>query len=68
MAKIDSDLNVTGSLDPNVRQEWVPLGIRSGYSAVTSLAHTIATTIGRGKYLSPIYQALVDSNQLQLAS
>lgn len=32
MAKIDSDLSVTSSVDPNVHQEWVPLGIRVGYT------------------------------------
>ena len=63
LARIDADLNITHSLDPNCQQEWVPLSIKHNYGNVMDVAHTIVTTIGRMKYLSGIYNALMQNNR-----
>ena len=63
LARIDNDLNITHSLDPNCQQEWVPLAIDHNYGNVMDVAHTIVTTIGRMKYLSGIYNALMANNR-----
>jgi len=71
--KIDADLKITENNDPsstnpdvhpdwNILEQWIPLGIRSGYHPVLPLAKTLVETVGRMKYLTPIYQALVDSD------
>lgn len=65
--KIDDDLNITSTLDPECKQRWYPLGIRKGYEPIKEKAHTFISSMGRMKYLKPIYQALLDSNQKPLA-
>jgi len=76
--KIDADLKITDNNDPenksegvfpdyNVNEQWVPLGIRLGYHAVLPVAKTIVETVGRMKYLSPIYKALLESGNRELA-
>jgi leukotriene-A4 hydrolase len=59
--KIDTDLNITGTVDPEVKQRWFPLGLQTYYDNVTEPAHEFISSMGRMKYLTPIYQALVDS-------
>lgn len=67
MAKVDADYNLTNTVDPECKQRWFPLGIYTGYSDVMEPAHTFVCSQGRLKYLTPIYKALKDTNQLALA-
>jgi len=69
LKRIDQDLGITthSPIDYNVFQQWVPLGLRLGYLPVRFIAQEICQTVGRMKYLSPIYQALIKSNQKALA-
>jgi len=67
MDKVDADLNVTNTVDPECKNIWFPLGIRMGYSDVLAPARTFVSTQGRMKYLSPIYSALIASGQLDTA-
>jgi len=69
MKKIDQDLGVTthSPLDYNVMQRWVPLGLRIGYLPVRFIGQEITQTVGRMKYLSPIYTALLVSGQKDVA-
>jgi len=62
MTKIDEDLNLTNTVDPECKQRWLPLGIRKGYENATEPAHEFVSSQGRLKYLSPIYLALEQSN------
>ena len=62
LKKIDEDLNITSTRDPEVMQRWFPLGITKGYDVVKPYAHTHISSMGRMKYLQPIYEALVASN------
>lgn len=61
---IDKDLNVTGNINPDVKQEWQPLGIMLGEAVVVNPAHTIVQTVGRMKYLGPIYDALLTTTEM----
>ena len=69
MKKIDQDLGVTthSPIDYNVFQQWIPLGLRTGYLPVRFIAQEICQTVGRMKYLIPIYTALLKSGQKELA-
>lgn len=67
LQKIDTDLNITGTLDPECKQRWYPLGITKNYTAVKEPAHTFISSQGRMKYLTPIYTALLQSGQRELA-
>ena len=59
LEKIDSDLNVTNTLDPECKNVWFPLGIYKNFSTVLEPAHTFISSMGRMKYLTPIYTALL---------
>ena len=67
MSKIDEDLEITKSLDPECKQRWLPLGIKVGYKPVMQPAHDFVSSMGRIKYLQPIYQALLDTKQHAIA-
>ena len=67
LQKIDSDLNVTETVDPDCKNVWYPLGIYLNYSAVLEPAHTFICSMGRMKYLTPIYTALLETGQRDLA-
>jgi len=67
ISKVDADFNLTNTVDPECKQRWLPLGIRANYSAATEPAHQFVSSMGRLKYLNPIYLALVESGQKDLA-
>jgi leukotriene-A4 hydrolase len=60
MQKVDEDFNITGTLDPELKQRWFPLGIKMNYTNVTDPAHEFISSMGRLKYLNPIYRALLE--------
>jgi len=55
LEKIDADYNLTNTLDPEVKQRWFPLGIELNYTAVVDPSYTFISSMGRMKYLKPIY-------------
>jgi len=65
MKKIDQDLGITthSPYDHNVFQQWIPLGLRVNYVPVRFIGQEICQTVGRLKYLNPIYRALLKSGQ-----
>jgi len=67
MAQIDTDLQITSTLDPECKRVWYSLGIAKGYTEVIDAAHTFISSMGRMKYLKPIYQALLDNGQKDVA-
>lgn len=67
LAKIDNDLNITETKDPECKQRWFPIGIKNGYKPVMEKAHEFISSQGRLKYLNPIYRALVETGQKDLA-
>jgi leukotriene-A4 hydrolase len=61
--RIDKDLDLTHSNNPQIKLYWYPLCIRKGYHAVFEAAHEFVSSMGRIKYLNPIYQALIDAKR-----
>ena len=66
LERIDADLNCTNDIDPEVRQRWYPTGLGLDYAPVYEPAHDWISSMGRSKYLSPVYASLQDSNQHDL--
>lgn len=64
--QIDSDYNTTADPDPEVKQRWLPLGLRMYYEPSYDAAHTWVSSMGRCKYLTPVYTALQESGQHNL--
>ena len=59
MAKIDTDLNVTLAENPEIGQRWFPLSIALQYEQAFDAAKKYVQSIGRQKYILPVYTALV---------
>lgn len=66
LARIDADLDCTATLDPEVKQRWFPTGLGLNYDPVYEPAHTWISSMGRSKYLTPVYASLQDSGQHDL--
>lgn len=66
MAAIDSCYNVTADIDPEVRQRWYATGLYLHYDPVYPYAEAWVGSMGRNKYIKPIYQSLQDSGQHDL--
>lgn len=59
LARIDKDLQVTNSTNPEIGQRWFPLAIALQYEVAFPVIKHSVQTIGRQKYILPVYTALV---------
>jgi leukotriene-A4 hydrolase len=57
--RIDKDLNVTLMDNPEIRQRWFPLVIGLDYQDAFPTIKAFVQSVGRQKYILPIYTALV---------
>ena len=67
LARIDADLNVTLDINPEVGQRWFPLSIQLTYNVVLPTAKKYVQSIGRQKYIIPVYTALVRNGLRNIA-
>lgn len=67
MRKIDEDLKITGNRNPELGQRWYPLSIKINYQDAFPKAKNFTQSIGRQKYILPVYQALVRNGMRSLA-
>ena len=58
MRNIDHQLNFKGSGNAEIMTEWFVLGIESGYHDIFPQMEDFLTTVGRRKFLKPIYHSL----------
>lgn len=65
--RIDDDLNITNSSNPEVCSRWFKLGIRLSYRPAMKKAQQFVSSQGRLKYIIPIYQTLLDNKQRSVA-
>lgn len=49
-----------------MRQRWYPTGLGKNYQPVYDPAHEWISSMGRSKYLTPVYASLQDSGQHDL--
>lgn len=67
LSYIDSDLNLTFIADPTVKTQWFVLGIKKGYEMVLEPAYVWIGEQGRNAYVKPIFQAMVDAGNCDMA-
>lgn len=67
LAYIDSDLNLTTIADPFVKTNWFVLGIKKGYDTVLEPAYIWNGEQGRYAHVKPIFQAMVDAGNCDMA-
>ena len=67
MAELDAawDINATGNNE--VLFAWLEQSVRSKHASSYDRLRTFLVTVGRRKFLTPIYQALIDTDQIDLA-
>ena len=58
LAAIDACYNVTADIDPEVRQRWYSTGLYLYYDPVYPYAEAWVGSMGRNKYIIPIYTSL----------
>lgn len=66
LARIDADYDTTADPNPEVKQRWLPMGLTIQYAPAYDAAHTWVSSMGRCKYLTPVYVALQNSGQHDL--
>ncbi len=59
MASLDAAFGFTRSGNSEILCEWLGLAIRRGYSTTDARLEEFLRTVGRGKFLRPLYAALV---------
>jgi leukotriene-A4 hydrolase len=62
LQQIDSDYNLTETIDPEQKAIWFQLGIMNNYTTVLPGTDEFLGSVGRQKYLLPLYRALNDYN------
>ncbi|NND05344.1 MAG: M1 family metallopeptidase [Saprospiraceae bacterium] len=67
--KLDDVFELSNSGNSEILAVWLELSIRSQYmpSHNRSILDTFLTNVGRRKFLTPLYKALLETNQLELA-
>jgi leukotriene-A4 hydrolase len=60
LAELDHRFALTASQNYDVLEKWLSLGIRSGYGPALARVESVVASIGRMKYLRPLYTALAE--------
>jgi len=63
MTAIDNELGCTSEQDPEVKQRWYSTGLFLNYTNVTQPAFDWISSMGRNKYIIPIYTSLMDAGR-----
>jgi leukotriene-A4 hydrolase len=66
MTYIDSNLNLSNSLDPMVKNTWYEMGIKKDYEPIMDLVYIWIGEQGRNAYIRPIFQAMVDADNCDM--
>jgi hypothetical protein len=59
MAELDGAFRLTGSRNNEVAFQWLLMSLRSGYGPAASRLDDFLVSIGRRKYIKPLYEELV---------
>ena len=59
MGFLDAAFELTGSTNSELTAAWLELGIRHGYGAIDARLEDFLMTVGRTKFLKPLYEELV---------
>ncbi|HEX8203523.1 MAG TPA: M1 family metallopeptidase, partial [Isosphaeraceae bacterium] len=59
LAELDAAFHLTDRPNAEIAQQWLLLALRAGYAPADARLETFLTTIGRRKYLVPLYTELI---------
>jgi hypothetical protein len=63
MAELDRAFHLTSSKNSEVTNQWLLMAITSGYEPADERLEEFLTSMGRRKFLKPLYEALVKTPQ-----
>ena len=63
MAELDAAFGFTASGNSEILSDWLQLGIREGYAASDARLEEFLMTVGRRKFLQPLYTELMKTPQ-----
>lgn len=67
MSVIDIEFDLTNSTNAEVQCVWYQKAVESGYDKAYPAMEEFLVTVGRRKFLTPLYSAMKDHNELELA-
>ncbi len=67
MFTLDQELMLTGVSNSEIAARWLELAIQTGYGEADARLDRFLTTVGRRKFLMPLYNAMVKANELDRA-
>lgn len=63
LAALDAAFDLTGTRNNEIAFSWLMIAVRNGYAPADSRLEDFLTTIGRNKFLLPLYRALVAADR-----
>ncbi|MEL6870517.1 MAG: M1 family metallopeptidase [Pseudomonadota bacterium] len=67
LQQLDSAFDLTASTNNEIAFSWLRIAIRNGYASADARLEQFLMSIGRNKFLRPLYQDLVDAGQRERA-
>lgn len=63
MAELDASFRFTKSRNSEILNQWLLMGIRNGYRPARPMIEEFLTSMGRRKFLKPLYEELVKTEE-----
>lgn len=64
LAQLDATFELTRTQNSEILAQWLELGVRHTYPGVDQALETFLLGVGRRKFLTPLYRALVESERV----
>ena len=58
--RLDAQFHLTRNQNAEILEQWLLMSIRNGYHAPDAVLETFLKTVGRRKYVKPLYKALYE--------
>ncbi len=63
MGALDDVFSLTASTNSEILAQWLEVSVRRGYRKADTALETFLSTVGRRKFLTPLYWALIESER-----
>ncbi|MDZ4838787.1 MAG: leukotriene A4 hydrolase C-terminal domain-containing protein, partial [Bacteroidota bacterium] len=67
MAQLNSHLHLNDNKNREIQFEWYKMGINNDYKPAINLVNPFLLEVGRGKFVTPLYLALIATGKKELA-
>ena len=63
MATLDAAFGLTASTNAEILAQWLEVSVRRGYRKTDAALEAFLLEVGRRKFLTPLYRALIESGR-----